>query len=142
MPSLKSSKSTSSINSSSKPTSLHHHTNHTNHTDPSTHSNSNHLNQPSSPSDSSDQSNPIYLDPQQQARLSRDLEDDHRFGGTHWLPLFLALIPSLGSLFHGESENWTDSLILLLVAFFLYKATKGYFNFTSIFSLVILSWIY
>lgn len=64
-------------------------------------------------------------DQERQARLVRELEEDHRFGGTHWLPLFLALVPSLGSLFHGDSETWTDALLLLLVAFFLYKSTQS-----------------
>ncbi|KAG0142051.1 hypothetical protein CROQUDRAFT_50878 [Cronartium quercuum f. sp. fusiforme G11] len=93
------------------------------------HSNSNSNIKLNSPSPKFNQSTSSQLfintsDQIQQSRWNREIEEDHRFGGTHWLPLFLALIPSLGSLFHGDSESWTDGLVLLLVAFFLYKATQ------------------
>ncbi|EGF97053.1 uncharacterized protein MELLADRAFT_88720 [Melampsora larici-populina 98AG31] len=59
-----------------------------------------------------------------QEHIIHRLEEDHQFGGTHWLPLLFALIPSLGSLIHGDSESWTDTLLLILIGFILYKLTK------------------
>ncbi|CAH7670972.1 expressed protein, partial [Phakopsora pachyrhizi] len=56
--------------------------------------------------------------------LINQLESQHHFGGSHWLPLLFALLPSLGSMFNGRPESWTNGLIILLVAFFLFKISK------------------
>lgn len=45
----------------------------------------------------------------------------------HHLPLLLVALPPLLSIVHGRAENWSDAILLLLVAFYLYQLVKGKF---------------
>ncbi|GAA5946886.1 hypothetical protein JCM3765_002060 [Sporobolomyces pararoseus] len=42
----------------------------------------------------------------------------------HHLPLLLVALPPLLSIVHGRAENWSDAILLLLVAFYLYQLVK------------------
>ncbi|GAA5939698.1 uncharacterized protein JCM15063_005263 [Sporobolomyces koalae] len=42
----------------------------------------------------------------------------------HHLPLALVALPPLLSIIHGRAENWSDAILLLLVAFYLYQLVK------------------
>ncbi|KAK9899799.1 hypothetical protein P389DRAFT_4196 [Cystobasidium minutum MCA 4210] len=57
-----------------------------------------------------------------------DDEDDYHeesfSGPLHYLPLIVAVVPPLGAVLHGRAEAWTDFLILLLVAFYLYQIVR------------------
>jgi len=52
-------------------------------------------------------------------------DEEHTFSGPlHYLPLIVAVVPPLGAVLHGRAEAWTDALILLLVAFYLYQVVR------------------
>jgi hypothetical protein len=46
-------------------------------------------------------------------------------GGWHYAPLFVALAPAAGALFGGRADAWSDAILLLLAAFWLYQFLKG-----------------
>ncbi|GAA6014539.1 hypothetical protein JCM11491_004531 [Sporobolomyces phaffii] len=50
--------------------------------------------------------------------------DDDRTNAWHHLPLALVALPPLLSIIHGRAENWSDAILLLLVAFYLYQLVK------------------
>jgi len=47
-----------------------------------------------------------------------------RTNAWHHLPLALVALPPLLSIIHGRAENWSDAILLLLVAFYLYQLVK------------------
>jgi hypothetical protein len=49
----------------------------------------------------------------------------HALDGWHYLPLAFAVIPPLGAALHGRAEGWTDSMILVIIAFYLYQLIRG-----------------
>ncbi|EFP85209.2 uncharacterized protein PGTG_11378 [Puccinia graminis f. sp. tritici CRL 75-36-700-3] len=70
-----------------------------------------------------DEQNNIPFD---EGRLGREIEAEHQLGLSNWIPLFLVILPNLGAMFFdGEPESWRDSLIFLLIVFFLYKISKA-----------------
>ncbi|WAR64064.1 hypothetical protein PtB15_16B223 [Puccinia triticina] len=59
-------------------------------------------------------------------RLGMEIEAEHQLGVSNWIPLFLVILPNLGAMFFdGEPESWRDSLLFLLIVFFLYKISKA-----------------
>jgi hypothetical protein len=44
---------------------------------------------------------------------------------TYSLPIVIAVIPPMGALIYGKSDVWSDFLLLLLIAFYLYNIIKG-----------------
>lgn len=57
---------------------------------------------------------------------SREDQEEHDKEGSSWhyLPLVFALIPPLGAVIHGKADIWTDILMLLLLAYYLYNLVK------------------
>ncbi|PWN48877.1 thioredoxin-domain-containing protein [Violaceomyces palustris] len=43
------------------------------------------------------------------------------FGGWHYAPLFVALVPPLGAIIGGRADAWTDAILLILASFWLYQ---------------------
>lgn len=72
--------------------------------------------------------NPVRTDSEAHATAqayAHHLEQEHAFGGTHWLPLVFAVVPGIGAIFHGEAESWTDGLVVLLGGIFLWQMAKS-----------------
>lgn len=42
---------------------------------------------------------------------------EYKFGGWHYAPLVVALVPPLGAIIGGRADAWTDALLLLFGAF-------------------------
>ncbi|GAA5905689.1 uncharacterized protein JCM6883_005413 [Sporobolomyces salmoneus] len=64
------------------------------------------------------------LYPTQQAYEQHELESHQENDSWHHLPLLLVALPPLLSIVHGRAENWSDAILLLLVAFYLYQLVK------------------
>ncbi|POV96977.1 hypothetical protein PSTT_15338 [Puccinia striiformis] len=59
-------------------------------------------------------------------RLGKEIEAEHQLGLSNWIPLILVILPNLGAMFFdGEPESWRDSLLFLLIVYFLYKISKA-----------------
>ncbi|PLW23823.1 hypothetical protein PCASD_10650 [Puccinia coronata f. sp. avenae] len=59
-------------------------------------------------------------------RLGKEIEAEHQLGLSNSIPLILVILPNLAAMFFdGEPESWRDSLIFLLIVFFLYKISKA-----------------
>ncbi|CAD6918037.1 unnamed protein product [Tilletia controversa] len=43
------------------------------------------------------------------------------FGGWHYVPLIIALVPPLGTFLGGHADTWSDAILLLLSTFWLYQ---------------------
>jgi hypothetical protein len=72
---------------------------------------------------SSGQEDTLSLD---ELRLGKEIEAEHQLGLSNSIPLILVILPNLAAMFFdGEPESWRDSLIFLLIVFFLYKISKG-----------------
>ncbi|GAA5877724.1 hypothetical protein JCM16303_000217 [Sporobolomyces ruberrimus] len=61
------------------------------------------------------------LTPSPSKQAQHEIESSNAW---HHLPLALVALPPLLSIIHGRAENWSDAILLLLVAFYLYQLVK------------------
>jgi hypothetical protein len=57
------------------------------------------------------------------------LSANNEQGKVNW-PIFMLVLPPIGSLFVGTSQDWSDSITLILTGLYLYHLVKGRCTFT------------
>ena len=57
--------------------------------------------------------------------MMRDPTTDSFSSHAYSWPIAFAVVPPMGALIYGKSDVWSDFLLLLLIAFYLYNIIKG-----------------
>jgi hypothetical protein len=64
--------------------------------------------------------------------MMRDPTTDSFASHAYSWPIAFAVVPPMGALIYGKSDVWSDFLLLLLIAFYLYNIIKGIYTHTYI----------